>query len=179
MSSLSPEQISSSLPKATASNISKAEIESIAEMVRTSLDYQPGGKLEPLIEKLGGKVDYLDFHDWLDETCDTIEVYSNGSFTIWLSRVGGLLRSRFSIAHELGHFVLHSKAGTIPMRATRSLISERVEWEANWFAAAFLMPESIFRERWARTGSIEDLASFFLVSPTAVKVRKQVVIGNA
>lgn len=175
MPSQSTEQKGLSLPKAKSSNLPKAEIEQIAEMVRNSLGYKPGNDLEPFIKQLGGKVEYLDFHAWLDDACDTIEAYGEGDFTIWLSRVGGLLRNRFSIAHELGHYILHSRVGKIPMRATRSLISERVEWEANWFAAAFLMPKHLFKERWEKSSCIEDLASYFLVSPSAVKVRQQVV----
>lgn len=179
MSSLAQEQNAQCLPKAKASNLSKADIEDIAEMVRKSLGYKPGDDLVPVIEQLGGKVDYLDFHTWLEDGCDTIKVYGEGNFTIWLSRVGGLLRNRFSLAHELGHYILHSRVGTIEMHATRSLISERVEWEANWFAAAFLMPRHLFEERWAKSTSVEDLASYFLVSPSAVDVRKQVVFGNS
>lgn len=169
------EQTGQSLPKAKASNLPKAEIEEIAETLRDFLGYQPGDDLFPLIKKLGGKVEYLDFHAWLDDGCDTIEVYGEGNFTIWLSRVGGLLRNRFSLAHELGHYILHSRVGTIRMRATRSLISERVEWEANWFAGAFLMPTSLFKDRWTKNPVIEDLASYFLVSPSAVEVRKKVL----
>lgn len=53
--------------------------------------------------------------------------------------------ARFTAAHEIGHALLHSKA---PMGyAFRSDYIEQTdpEWQADQFAAAFLMPESIFR----------------------------------
>jgi hypothetical protein len=53
--------------------------------------------------------------------------------------------ARFTAAHEIGHALLHSKA---PMGyAFRSDYVEQTdpEWQADQFAAAFLMPESAFR----------------------------------
>ena len=167
------------LPRAKAANLSRDDIEQIADKVRNVVGYQPGDELIPIIKRIGGQVDFINLHEWLDDHCATITVRGKRDFTIQLSRVGGLLRNRFSLAHELGHYVLHSQIGKIPLQATRSLISERVEWEANWFAAAFLMPAAAFRQRWEMTERIEDLASYFLVSTQAVKVRKEVIIDQA
>ena len=43
-------------------------------------------------------------------------------------------RKRLTIAHELGHLVLHSVD-----------VTEELEIEANWFAAEFLMPAEVIR----------------------------------
>lgn len=54
--------------------------------------------------------------------------------------------ARFTAAHEVGHALMHSKA---PMGyAFRSDYVEQTdpEWQADQFAAAFLMPEAAFRE---------------------------------
>jgi len=51
-------------------------------------------------------------------------------------------RFRFTCAHELGHQVLHRR-GTATFTDTKVMLSgprQRVEWEADRFAAAFLMP---------------------------------------
>lgn len=46
----------------------------------------------------------------------------------------------------------------------------RAEWEANWFAAAFLMPKEVFEEK-IKSTSLQDAANFFDVSMSAAKIR--------
>jgi Zn-dependent peptidase ImmA (M78 family) len=63
------------------------------------------------------------------------------------------VRQRFTIAHELGHHVLHPGRELIldaPVRVnfrdrTSSMATDREEIEANAFAAALLMPEPMIR----------------------------------
>lgn len=59
-------------------------------------------------------------------------------------------RSRFTVAHEIGHFLLHSgEARPRDLSVVNERIAERfrsVEWQADCFAAAFLMPEHIVRQ---------------------------------
>jgi Zn-dependent peptidase ImmA (M78 family) len=45
------------------------------------------------------------------------------------------------------------------------------EIEANWFAAALLMPEELVRERWAENPSVIVLARMFNVSQEAMGYR--------
>ncbi|RZL20583.1 MAG: ImmA/IrrE family metallo-endopeptidase [Sphingomonas sp.] len=48
----------------------------------------------------------------------------------------------------------------------------RTEWEANWFAAAFLMPEAVFRNIFEISqGSIELTSIQFGVSAKAASIR--------
>ena len=63
------------------------------------------------------------------------------------------------------------------MRATREKREgdkdhERAEWEANWFAAGFLMPQSKFVEASTKMTDSE-LATYFNVSSQAVEIRKR------
>ena len=51
-------------------------------------------------------------------------------------------RSRFDAAHELGHLLLHSHLTSDEVSDPQTL--KRIENEANYFAGAFLMPESSF-----------------------------------
>lgn len=103
-------------------------------------------------------------------------------FTIYLSPFTSLLRDRFTIAHELGHLFLHLKESqridpSASMYATRYVNKEdeeamRAEWEANWFAAALLMPANKFSEVYKKTGGdITETADFFKVSFDAASVR--------
>lgn len=120
-----------------------------------------------------GTIKYLDWEDWQKRGTETIEVRGPEDFTIYLNRVGGLFNNRYGIAHELGHYILHSKLGEIPLWAQNSKKNERVEWEANWFAISLLMPEKEFRNFHAQNPNRMFLASRFLVSPEAVNIRKQ------
>jgi Zn-dependent peptidase ImmA (M78 family) len=97
----------------------------------------------------------------------------------------GAPRQRFSLAHELGHYVLHflpqpngrglftcttqdmaiSQAGT-------ELVHARQELEANQFAAALLMPEPAVRAMHQVVGGrLFALARHFQVSQQAMEIR--------
>jgi Zn-dependent peptidase ImmA (M78 family) len=53
---------------------------------------------------------------------------------------------------------------------------QRAEWEANWFAAGFLMPETVFRAQWHASGNVflprtMRMAKFFDLSESAIEIR--------
>lgn len=98
-------------------------------------------------------------------------------------------RQRFSVAHEVGHYVLHfqpqPRAGSrfICSQADMEVAAEtgpdldrglhlRREWEANLFAGELLMPAqpvlAMFRVVGGRTA---QLARHFKVSPQAMEIR--------
>jgi len=86
-------------------------------------------------------------------------------------------RHRFTIAHELGHWICHAKGEADPTvnycRAKDlSQDADRVlEREANVFGAELLMPEAAVREAWAAFGDRDELASRFGVSALAAQWR--------
>lgn len=87
------------------------------------------------------------------------------------------LRQRFTIAHEVAHFVLHRGQQTQfedQTFARRSSSRNPMEREADAFAAELLMPEDQVRSA-IRNGnrSLNDLASEFGVSSLAMKYRLQ------
>jgi len=65
-----------------------------------------------------------------------------------------LVRQRFTIAHELGHFVMHSAHGT----------DDDSERQADVFAGALLVPRDALWREFATTKDPEALARRFLVS---------------
>jgi Zn-dependent peptidase ImmA (M78 family) len=85
-------------------------------------------------------------------------------------------RQNFTIAHELGHLTLQhpgtwkDTTNTMYRRSAWSIDAgeRRAEYQANLFAAALLMPETIIRERWSLLRSIHYLAPYFRVSKTAI-----------
>ena len=87
------------------------------------------------------------------------------------------LRRRFTIAHEIGHWVLHAQAAGSSARFCRITdVPEQPrdprEREANRFAAELLMPEASIRAEVARRGLEPDLlAGLYAVSPLAMRWR--------
>jgi len=83
-------------------------------------------------------------------------------------------RRRFTIAHELGHWVCQVMAGRSAPVFCRPLdlsqaADRALEREANVFAAELLMPEPLVRGRFA--GSVADCAAAFAVSGEAMHWR--------
>lgn len=85
-------------------------------------------------------------------------------------------RQRFTVAHEIGHFLLHKPSEkhvdiTFARRSGRKNIMEN---EADAFAASLLMPEDEMRVLIAGgETSLERLAAHFGVSAMAAKYRAQ------
>ena len=67
-------------------------------------------------------------------------------------------RRRFTIAHELGHWVMHRGQQTLFCRSKAIKADERevegpdIEEEASIFAASLLMPRDLMRRYWERSG---------------------------
>lgn len=95
------------------------------------------------------------------------------SDTSYLDAANGKGRGRWTAAHELGHLVLHK--GAVPFERATGLytkmaklrVFESAEWQANAFAAGFLMPEHLVRE----FTDPDEIADFFSVSRTAAENR--------
>lgn len=85
-------------------------------------------------------------------------------------------RQRFTIAHEIGHFILHKPTEKLVdvTFARRSGRRNTMENEADAFAAALLMPENEVREHIASgVNSLDKVAAKFGVSAMAAKYRVQ------
>ena len=94
---------------------------------------------------------------------------------IYVNSEDSFSRKTFTIAHELGHMILHqNKKQELFYRLDIARIAEedkQEEQEANWFAASLLMPENILRKYWSLTTDTEKLAKIFGTSPSAVYFR--------
>lgn len=163
--------------QAQPSYLTKGQIWSLAESVATQLGFEPGDDVGALVSRLGGKVQVEDTLTEDPEKSGSLYVDAPDRFRIIVPAHTSRLRDRFTIAHELGHYVVHylwrrqQNGGQLePMVALRKG-SERIEWEANWFAAAFLMPRSKFEKAFKKQGNISAIANIFGVSPQAAEVR--------
>lgn len=99
---------------------------------------------------------------------------SIGGPVIRYNRSDALVRRRFTVAHELGHFVMgHEDAPRDVPANFGASVSDPIERAANQFAAELLMPEDSVRQvaLSGRFGSVENLADAFKVSKVAMNYR--------
>jgi Zn-dependent peptidase ImmA (M78 family) len=100
--------------------------------------------------------------------------FSRADNSIYISDQDGPERQSFTVAHEIGHYKLHEDRGTEILLRTQVwqfLGQDRIESEANWFAANLLMPEEAVQRMWKVTKDISKLAAIFGVSKTAMSFR--------
>ena len=87
-------------------------------------------------------------------------------------------RRRFTIAHELGHYVLHRNLignGITDDALYRSRLDGPIERQANRFAAMLLMPWNLIVESIEQgIDTVEELAEKFDVPKSAMSIRLEV-----
>lgn len=139
--------------------------------------------LQHVVDNLGLKVYYATFNDPdisgmlitnREDVPDNVEAGEHG--TIILKSGEYPKRSRFTLAHEIGHFCLgHHEDGVITdfFRGRASGYQDGRERDANEFAAELLMPRGIFSTLWESGMPEDDLGVLFGVSAAAVTVRAQ------
>ncbi len=91
---------------------STKSIDKYGSYVARKLGYKLGDDLYKLVvDKLGGEIEIVSPEDY--DSSGTIEVRGPLDFTIYLPNYTGKYRDRFTIAHELGHYFVHSKQGRV------------------------------------------------------------------
>lgn len=100
---------------------------------------------------------------------------SRAGFSIGVNKADSYTRKRFTIAHEIAHFILHRNDvahGVLDDTLYRSEhLSGAQETEANKFAADILMPLPLLRSIAQHLRSVEELAKLFGVSTQAMSIR--------
>jgi len=149
-----------------------------------SIDYMENYSLN--LEKLVKNESILLHYDHYKDSFDGLLIYEDKDFYIHLNIDSGNFRdsrrSRFSIAHELGHYSIpeHHEAivnGTFPCHPSKFRPKQRneIEVEADIFASCLLMPSSLFKKAcYNRNFSfalIDELANKFNVSRTSALLR--------
>jgi len=141
----------------------------------------PPVNIERIIRSLGLRLDKK--ADLYEEISGLIERTEDGNYKISANRTDHYFRRRFTMAHELAHYLYHAHLlgdGVDDNRAFRSSedgpfnnprIGKREETEANRFAAMVLMPGEQVREEWNRWRDVGTLAQRFQVSKQAMEIR--------
>ncbi len=95
-------------------------------------------------------------------------------YAIFVNKKSNIVRQRFTIAHEIAHYLLHKEAigdGIVEDALYRSGLSNKMEAEANRFAAEILMPWNLINIYMSDGVTIPKLASIFQVSESAMSIR--------
>jgi Zn-dependent peptidase ImmA (M78 family) len=111
-----------------------------------------------------------------DDMSGFLEIRS-GRWVVGVNAFHHVNRKRFTIAHEIAHFLLHSDGQAVFRDRTfarRASDPSQMEREADQFAAELLMPADDVRQHIASgVTSLSALASQFGVSALAMKYRVQ------
>ena len=131
--------------------------EEIARLLRAKWNI-PAGPIKNLIEVIENAGGFVFKCDFETRKIDGLSMWSKITPPIFfINRDIPTDRFRFSLAHELGHIIMHR------------LPTENLEREANKFASEFLMPES---------DVIHDIRLFSLQKAVALKSKWKVSIAS-
>ena len=150
-------------------------INEIAELVRKIYTVDgPVSDIDSVVSRMGGRViENPDIYDFSD---GQIRKISNSEFEIIVSPFQSLERRNFAIAHELGHLFLHMDFMTDSDKLRKQSKevyyrngSSELEYQANEFAAAFLMPRKDYKNKLdehikGNMANTEKIARYFFVS---------------
>lgn len=109
-----------------------------------------------------------------------LDKLDGNNWIIALSQKDHHTRKRFSIAHEIGHFLLHKDlpfidffpgGETFYREGVKDEKLENLEKEANYFAANLLMPKEKVKEIWSLSTEPLEIAKKFDVSEVSMTFR--------
>lgn len=134
----------------------KREVDKLVKKYKTNCPYQ-------LAEQLGIHVVFWDFH----EEIHGVYYYTKRNKFIYINNNLNSNDQRFTCSHELGHAIFHPKLSTPFMRTNTLFSVDKIEREANRFAAELLIPDDVFLEY----NNIYDIASLHQVPVELVRLK--------
>ena len=139
--------------------------------------------LEEILDKLHIQAYYADMSEVFPDTLNARDnisaciINNNEERIIYINKCDGPRRQRFSVAHEIGHYILQhleESGGEILYRNERATLGiDSREISANRFASSLLMPKYLVEIMYNRGFTVEMMADAFLVSNQVVTYRLQ------
>ena len=160
---------------------SERDIERLATMVRRELGVAPGARIamQPVLEMALDEIYPGAYYtiEWdgdmngAEARTDHFEPRISLSASTYAGLQNADPRPRMTVAHELGHLLMHTRQ---PVYHYSSRIRDRhvdPEWQADYFAAALLMPADAFR----KMKTVKQAKKAFGVSRSAALMRARVL----
>ncbi len=126
-------------------------------------------------------IEVFETRDFEGEQSGAIVENENGSFFIYVKESDPWTRKKFTIAHEIAHYLEHQdffkekkEHVSLYRQPTHNGFEGRIvkmELEANDLAADLLMPKKVFKKIWRKAKTVSEVAKFFEVSQSAVTWR--------
>ncbi|HEI6963670.1 XRE family transcriptional regulator [Yersinia rochesterensis] len=150
-------------------SLEKSDIEEIATAVRRywQLGDGPIVNLTKLLENKGIVVSHLSS----GEKVDAFSFWEGDRPVVILDKSKTAVRMRFSLAHELGHLIMHRTVEDDYLEDKQ--LFELVESQADYFASCFLMPSNTFgREYYSPSlSALEQLKERWITSIGSITMR--------
>lgn len=148
----------------------RAKREAICLLQKFGLEKPPVNPME-IAQHLGVKISFVEFERKLNNVSG---FYDFEEDTIFVNMEEYPLRQTFTIAHELGHRILHAEWAKsadykVLMRGDAGTDDPK-EAEANTFAANLLVPRFMLDKYWDEL-SATQLSQLFVVSVPVIKNR--------
>ncbi len=138
------------------------------------------------LEKICKELNLACFEADLDDGLSGLLLKEGENYSIYVNNNHAFSRQRFTIAHEIGHYVSYlmnsfskdelEKEGRFEDKAVtfrKNGAYSDAETEANMIAAELLMPKEKVAELLKQELSPEEMADLFYVSPSAMTIRLQ------
>jgi Zn-dependent peptidase ImmA (M78 family) len=163
-------------PKLIKPDYRHAESEAI-RLLNDSGIFEPPVNPVEIAHTIGVRVNFVTFSG---ESEGVSGLYDPSQDTILVNREEAGVRQTFTVAHELGHKVLHeewakSEAYKVLWRDPRRQSKDRWEQEANMFAANLLMPRQMVNRY--KELPVASIARIFAVSEQVATYRLQNLYG--
>lgn len=124
---------------------SNETIENLAETILSHMGFDNNSSID--IVKIANRLGLNVYTKVLEDSSGYIKI-ENSENNIYVNELESNNRKRFTIAHEIGHFLLHrnlitQEKGTVLYRTCSGVNRDMLEIQANRCAAALLMPKTL------------------------------------
>lgn len=155
----------------------RAEREALSVLKEFGLEEPPVDPVR-IAEQLGVPVRFVEFTGETDRNVSGF--YDCETNQIWVNKHEFPLRQTFTVAHELGHKILHEEWAKsdnyrVLLRDPSKTDWDPIEQEANVFAANLLMPRRMLDQYYKLP--VEQISRLFAVSVPAVSHRLAFLYG--